>query len=194
MNTASPLLVFDPGLTTGWAAFNDTPKGIAVAAAGVLVYRPGAALELLTVFEEHEPSLVIYEDWENQGVDVNIHSSWPNRVIGAIELAAVARGHHMSSVAASKWKPSFADGAELLPSAPIELPAKYARIAARVMLELGYWPTEALQQIPPSAVRHVIDALGLGCWWLCTARFRLATQPRTSTRPTKGLWRNGGTR
>ncbi len=183
------ILAFDPGAMTGYAVLAKTRperserngRGLVLVAAGAFAYRQTiTGGDIYDVIRAHTPTLIAVEDWENQGKRIDMHSTWPNRVIGQVEAYANLLGIHLSHVGASVWKPSFSARAHLLPPTPAKLPATHDRIARRVLHELGCWP-EALANMPGETLRHAVDAAGLACWVAISRTLALQGPPLATT-------------
>jgi hypothetical protein len=159
------ILAFDPGATSGYAVLAKSRRNIMLEAAGTFKYREAhTGTDIWQVIRTYSPTLIVVEDWENQGKSLDMHSTWPNRVIGHVEAYASLLGIHLSLVGASAWKPSFGARANLVKvNLPVKLDAKHERIAKRLTLELGGWP-QALSYVPNETLRHAVDAAGLACW------------------------------
>lgn len=171
------VLAVDPGAITGYAAIAQTPRGLVLEHAGAIQYRSdsgiSAAMEVWDAIRATKPNIIAVEDWEQQGQRVDMHSSWPNRVIGQVEAYAGLLGIHLCYVGASTWKPSFARNAGALPPPPIKLPRSCDLVARRLALELGVWP-QLLSELAQRKNGHsrrskpliddVIHAAGLACW------------------------------
>lgn len=164
------VLAFDPGATTGYAVMARASRGLVLEAAGTFIYRrEQTGNDIWDAIRRHSPILIVVEDWENQGKQVDMHSIWPNRIIGQVEAYANLLGIHIARVGASLWKPSFSASAGLLKMPlPVRLEAKQRGVAQRLRLELGSWPA-ALYDMSDDTLRHAVDAAGLACWMMLTS-------------------------
>lgn len=132
------ILAFDPGGTTGYAALASAKRGLVLEAAGTFQYQERVSgTQVWDLIRRHRPTLIVTEGWENQGKQLDMHSIWPNRVIGQVEAYAGLLGIHLALVGASRWKPSFGARASLLRGElPPGIDREHRAIAQRLRLEL----------------------------------------------------------
>lgn len=162
------ILAIDPGLCSGICCLEQHQGILTVTALGVLQYGPELGSDIMALFRTHNPTLVVFEDWVNMGSQPDISSSWPNRVIGAVESCASLLGVHTITADPRRWKKQFTNNADYLPQPPWTGPEKFMVIAQRAQHELSLagqgWPGELLEAIPKDKQRHAVDALGLALW------------------------------